>query len=114
MNDEVEQRIEAAAQAAQRQKDTKEFMESLTKDTELVKPIYNPEAYVLREKARGLASRGEMPKSDCTHPLRYIQQYIDDDPSVLREGKPVNLFECGICHIPIWFVDPWGNPLTDD
>lgn len=114
MNDDVESRIQAARQQADRAKETKEFLQSLTKNDELIKPIYNPEAYVMREKFRGAANRGELKKTGCTHPLDYLQQYIDDDPTVKRSGKLVNLFECGVCHLPIWFVDPWMNPLSDD
>lgn len=117
MSDEVERRIEAAAQEAARQKQAKEFLDSLTKDTELVKPIYNPEAYVMREKFIGAAKRGELPRTDCDHPLNYMQQYVDDDgqrggrPDLV--GKPVNLFICGICTTPLWLVDPWGEVVND-
>jgi len=111
--DEVERRIEAARQQADRQKQTREFLDDLKPGDTLVKPITNPEAFVLREKARGMADRGEIPRTACRHPLSRIQQYIDDDPVVLRKGNPVNLYECGVCHILLWMVDPWGNPVGD-
>lgn len=113
MTDETERRIQAAADAASRTRQTKEFLDSLTKNDELVKPIYNPEAWVIRNKAKGAAERGEIERTNCHHPLQFLQQYIDDDPSVKRDGKPVNLFECGVCHMLLWFVDPWGVPVAD-
>lgn len=113
MNDETEKRIEAARAVAERESQTQEFLASLTKNDTLVKPVYNPEAYVMREKFRGQANRGELQRTDCRHPLAYIQQYIDDDPLVQRAGRPVNLFVCGVCEMPIWFCDPWGDPLGD-
>lgn len=109
----AESRIEAAARQAARQKETKEFLESLTKNDELVKPIRNPEAWALREKARGAASRGELARTDCPHPFQYLQQYMDDDPAVLRRGNPVNLFACGVCGVLLWLVDPWGEAKVD-
>ena len=113
MNEDVERRIEEARQASARQKETEEFLRGLTSNDQLLKPIYNPEAWVMREKARGAANRGELRKSECRHPLEYIQQYIDDDPSVKRDGRPVNLFACGVCGCLLWFVDPWGEAVPD-
>lgn len=117
MNEEVERRIEEARVAAERQRQTKEFLESLTADDEIVKPIYNPEAFVMREKFIGAANRGELPRKACDHPLHYLQQYVDDDsarggrPDLI--GKPVNLFICGVCETPLWLVDPWGAVVND-
>lgn len=112
-NDEVERRIEEARQQAARQKETEEFLKGLTSDDELLRPIYNPEAWVMRDKAKAAASRGEIKQPGCRHPLRYIQQYVDDDPSVQRRGNEVNLFACGVCGCLLWFVDPWGSAVSD-
>lgn len=117
MNEEAERRIEEARREAARQKQAQEFLESLTKDSELVKPIYNPEAYVMREKFTGAANRGELRRTNCNHPMQYLQQYVDDDsqrggrPDLT--GKPVNLFICGVCELPLWLVDPWGAVVND-
>ena len=113
MSEESDRRIEQAAADARRTSETKEFLEGLTKDTELVKPIYNPEAFVMREKLRGQARRGELKPTNCQHPFQYLQQYTDDDPAVQRRGLPVNLFECGVCHMLFWLVDPFGNTVPD-
>ena len=113
MSDEADRRIEEAARAAARQKETKEFLDSLTKNDELLKPIYNPEAWVMRDKAKAAASRGELPHKGCPHPLDQVQQYVDDDPSVKRKSRPVNLFACGVCGSLLWFVDPWGVAVSD-
>lgn len=99
---------------ADRHKANREFLNSLTKNDTLLKPIYNPEAFIMREKVRGAASRGELPKTGCRHPLAQIMQFVDDDPTVKRNSLPVNLFECGICHTLLWFVDPYGEPISDD
>jgi hypothetical protein len=112
--DSVEQRIEAARVEGQRAKDNAEFIASLKPGDSTVKYIHNPEAFALRSKFTGMAERGEMDVTGCTHPLAYIEQYIDDDPLMKRAGRPVNLFECGVCRTPVWFCDPWGRPLSDD
>ena len=118
VNEETERRIEAAQQEAERQRQTQEFLQSLTANDELLKPVYHPEAYVMREKARGAANRGEIQKTDCTHPFHALDQYVDDvserggRPDI--SGRPVNLFVCRICTMPLWLVDPWGTPVTDD
>jgi hypothetical protein len=117
VDEETERRLEAAAQDASRQKEVSEFLESLKPGDELVRPIYNPEAVVFREKYRGMASRGELPKTKCRHPMDLLQQYVDDDsqrggsPGVA--GRPVNLFICGVCQTPLWLVDPWGETVSD-
>lgn len=113
-DDEVEKRILAAREEADRQKQTKEFLEGLTKNDELLKPIYNPEAFIMRDKYRGAANRGELQRTNCNHPLSMLQQYEDTDPLVIRKGNPLNLFECGQCHLVIWLVDPWGTPISDN
>lgn len=113
MSDEADKRIEAARQEAQRQKETKEFLDSLTKNDSTLKPVYNPEAWVMRDKAQAAASRGEMVPNNCRHPFAYLQQYQDDDPGVKRKGLDVNLFECGVCHMVLWLVDPWGKVKPD-
>jgi hypothetical protein len=114
MSDDAERRIEAAAAQAARQKEAREFLEGLTKNDEILRPVRNPEAYVMREKARGAASRGELPRNDCRHPFQYLQQYTDDDPAVQRRGRPVNLFACGVCGMLLWLVDPWGESKADE
>ena len=98
---------------ADSKKQVAEFMNSL-KGKDTLKPIYNPEAFVLRSKAKAAAERGDIKPTGCTHPMQYMQQYQDDDPVRKREGKMVNLFECGVCHMLMWLVDPWGDPVTDD
>jgi hypothetical protein len=116
MTDEAERRIEAARVEAQRAKDNADFLASLKTGDSTVRHIQNPEAFVMREKYIGAANRNEFEQSqrDCSHPLAYLQQFVDDDPLMRREGRPVNLFACGVCHLPIWFSDPWGRPLSDD
>jgi hypothetical protein len=111
--EEADRRIEAARQQAARQAQTREFLEGLTKDDELVKPVYNPEAFVFREKLRGQAERGELKRTGCRHPFDRLEQYVDDDPLNRRNGRSVNLFECGVCHLLLWLVDPWGEPVSD-
>ena len=112
--EDAEQRIEAARVDAVRQQEAKEFMEGLTRNDDLIRPIYNPEAYHFRGKYRGAAERGELKQTACQHPLHYIQAYVDEDPGQQRRGKMVNLFECGVCHMPLWLVDPWGKAVSDD
>lgn len=113
MDDETTRRIDEAAAKAARQKETDEFLKSIKSADDVLKPIYNPEAFVMRDKAKAAAARGELPKSDCTHPLQYIQQFEDSDPSVARRGQDVNLFACGVCGCLLWFVDPWGVAIND-
>lgn len=113
MDEETERRIEEARQAAARQKDTADFLNSLTKNDEIVRPIYNPEAWVARDKAAAAAKRGDYPRRECRHPYAYLEQYVDDDPGMNRKGKPINLYECGMCHTLLWLVDPFGQPKSD-
>lgn len=111
--DDAQKRIEAAAQEGKREKETAEFLRGLTSNDEILRPIYNPEAWVMRDKLKAAATRGELKKTGCRHPLADLRQFVDDDPSAKREGRPANLFECGQCHMIVWFVDPWGDPLGD-
>ena len=108
-----EERIDRAVEAGKRAKETAEFLQSLTKNDEILRPIYNPEAWVMRDKLASAAHRGELTKTGCRHPLAELRQFIDDDPSQKRDGRPTNLFECSQCHMIVWFVDPWGAPLGD-
>ena len=113
MDEETERRIEEARQAAKRQKETADFLDSLTKNDELVRPVYNPEAWVIRDKARAAAQRGEYPKKNCPHPYSTLRQYVDDDPGVKRKGLPINLYECAQCGTLLWLVDPFGEIKAD-
>lgn len=88
-------------------------MAGLTANDELVRPVYNPEAWVMRDKLKSAAASGKLPKTECTHPLDLLRQYVDDDPSMKREGRLVNLFECGVCQMLVWFTDPWGVAVSD-
>ena len=96
-----------------RRKETEEFLRGLKPGDELLRPIYNPEAFVMRDKARAAANRGEIKKTDCRHPDAYLQQYLDTDPGRERSGKPLNLYECGICHSLLWLVDAFGVAKAD-
>lgn len=94
-------------------KETEEFVQSLKPGDEIVKPIYNPEAFVLRDQLRSAANRGSLPRTACRHPLANIVQMQDQDPSVKRRGNDVNLFICGVCDMHLWLTDPWGTPISD-
>lgn len=112
--EDADRRLEAARQATTRQVETADFLKSLTKNDDLVKPIYNPEAWIARDQARSAATRGDIQPSGCTHPMAHLKQFVDDDPAVGRYGTPLNLFSCGACHTLIWFTDPWGTALSDN
>lgn len=96
-----------------RTKETAEFLQSLKSGDTLVKPVYNPEAWVLRDKYRAAADRGDLKKTECRHPIVAIQQYQDHDPTVKRRDKDLNLFMCSMCGMHLWLVDPWGTPISD-
>lgn len=113
-NEEADRRIEAARANAQREKETADFLKSLKPGDSLVKPIYNPEAWVKRDQAKSAAIRGDLQRTNCNHPMAYLTQYVDDDPAANRYGTPLNLFECGVCHTLIWLCDPWGVAVTDN
>lgn len=113
-SDDVEKRILAARAEEQHKKDTAEFLLSLGPNDELVRPIHNPEAFIMRNKARAAAARGEITKPGCTHPLYAIKQFIDQDPTIKRRNQPLNLFECTICSMILWLTDPWGDEVSDD
>jgi len=114
VSEEADKRIEAARVDAQRAKETEEFLKGLKKGDSTVKAIHNPEAWVMRDKAKGAAARGEMSRQmDCPHPIEYMQQYFDDDPGVKRSGKDLNLFVCAQCGCLLWIVDPFGKVAAD-
>lgn len=83
------------------------------KNTDFVKNITNPRAWIMRDKARAAAGRGEYPRKGCPHPVEMMEQYIDDDSGVDRRQRPLNLFECGLCHSLLWLVDPYGQEAQD-
>ncbi len=113
MDEDVEKRLEAAKANAERQAEAAEFLQSLKPGDTIAKPVIDPQAYHFRSKLRGAAERGELTRTDCQHPFEYLQQYIDEDPKTTRYRRPVNLFECGVCHLKLWLVDPWGKPKAD-
>lgn len=108
-----EQKIEEARLQKVREEEAAEFLRSIGPNADLLKPIYNPEAYVMRDKARAAASRGEMHQTTCRHPLWRVKQFVDYDPAVNRKDRPLNLFECEDCHTLMWLVDPWGKMVGD-
>lgn len=112
MSDEIKRQVEAARQEEKIRKDTTEFFTSLGPNDEMIKPIYSPEAFIFRSKAKTAAAAGEVVKPNCTHPLAYIHQYFDEEKTLGR-NKPVNLFECGRCHCILWLRDPWGDDVGD-
>ncbi|MEM3008392.1 MAG: hypothetical protein QXU32_02350 [Nitrososphaerales archaeon] len=97
----------------QRAEMIQDFLNSIKDPDDIIRPIYNPEAFILRNKAEHAARTGKIKRPDCSHPLQYLKQYVDEDPSVHRRNVPVNLFECGVCHSLLWFVDAWGRPASD-
>lgn len=111
---EVETRIEAARAAAKAEQDRLEFATSLTKNDTLLKNINNPQAFIMRDKASAAAARGEYPDSGCPHPVRLMNQFVDEDPGTHRSGRELNLFECGLCHALLWLVDPYGREAMDE
>lgn len=84
------------------------------KGTEMVKPIRNPQAFILRSNAAAGAARGEYPNKECPHPIEMVEQYVDEDPAAKRKGRALNLFECTLCHSLLWLVDPYGNEALDE
>jgi hypothetical protein len=110
VSDDQRDKLEAEVR---RREETKDFLQSLTRNDELLKPIYNPEAWIIRDKLRGAASRNELPRKTCRHPFAYLQQYEDSDPSVIRKGLPLNLFECKVCGTQLWLVDGYGDVKPD-
>ena len=112
-SEEVDRRVEAAKADAVRVEETAEFLRGLKPGDETLRPIYNPEAYVFRSKARAAAKRGELKRNECRHPDQYLRQYVDFDPGRKRDGRPCNLYECGICHQSLWMVDAWGKDKPD-
>src|SRR5687767_1408589 len=88
---ETDRRIEEAREAGERAKETADFLASLKVGDDLVKPIYNPEAYHFRSKAKGMANRGELPRSDCEHPFATSSSTWTKTPaSSARAVRPIS------------------------
>jgi hypothetical protein len=94
----------------QRRQEIREIIES---KEPLLKPMFNIEAEIIRNKALAAAKRGEYPRSGCPHPVQAVEQFIDEDPSTRRNGRPTNLFECTICHSLLWLINPYGEAASD-
>lgn len=75
--------------------------------------LATPEPWLMRKKAVEAAKRGEYPKSECMHPASQMLWMHDHVNERDREGRPVNLFECGICHSQLFLVDPYGKAASD-
>ena len=71
----------------------------------------NPEIFRLREAARGKA--GEVKNVGCPHPVSAIEWIVDDERSTGRDGRPTNLFVCGVCNGFLRLVDFNGNEAPD-
>lgn len=81
------------------------------KGVEIVKNIGNPESHLLWAKESAAAKDGRLPANACPHPISAIEQYVDEEPG--REGRPTNLFACGICHRLLRLFDAHGKEALD-
>ena len=81
--------------------------------SDALKHINNPEPFIVRAREAGRARDGALPKTLCPHPVSAVEQYVDDDGLVGRNGRPTNLFQCMLCNNLLRLVDFHGKEATD-
>jgi hypothetical protein len=77
----------------------------------VIKQIGNPESNLLWAKERAAAVDGRMPLTPCPHPMSAIEQFVDEEHG--REGRPTNLFACGVCKRLLRLIDAHGKEALD-
>lgn len=83
------------------------------KGVETVRYIPKPDPWLMRLKHYNAAKAGELPFTECNHPVSAIRQFVDVETERDREGRPTNLFECLNCHYVLWLVDATGKAAFD-
>lgn len=78
---------------------------------EVVKRIDHPEIYNLWSREVFAAKDGRLPPTECPHPISSMEQYEDEAPG--REGRPTNLFACGLCHRSLRLFDAFGKAASN-
>lgn len=81
--------------------------------TDLVRHIDSPDPQIIRLREAARARSGEVVTHGCPHPVSAIDWVVDDDKSVGRNGRPTNLFVCGVCHNFLRLVDFNGVEAKD-
>ena len=81
--------------------------------TDIIKHINSPDGSIIRAREAARAKAGEVPNVGCPHPVSAIEWVVDDDGRVDRNGKPLNLFVCGVCNGLLRLVDFNGREAQD-
>lgn len=61
--------------------------------------------------ADALAGRLKPRINNCPHPKSSLEEYVDEAPG--REDRPVNLYRCSLCNLPLALADPFGRFAAD-
>lgn len=81
--------------------------------TDPIKHIDSPDAGIIRAREAARAKSGAVAVTGCPHPVSAIDWVIDDNGQVGRNGRPLNLFVCGICGGLLRLVDFNGVEAKD-
>lgn len=71
---------------------------------DVLKEVKDPEPWVLRDQWVAKANRGQVPYTDCEHPMSAIEATWD----TIRD-QPANIFICRACGFPLFLTDPVGK-----
>jgi len=81
--------------------------------SDILKHIPNPEPMIIRAREAGRAESGALAPTLCPHPISAVLQYVDDDGTVGRDGRPTNLWQCTVCNHLLRLVDFHGTEASD-
>lgn len=81
--------------------------------TDIIKHIGNPDPEIIRLREAARASAGQVKNNGCPHPVSAIDWVVDDDSATGRNGRPTNLFVCGVCSGLLRLVDFNGIEAKD-
>jgi hypothetical protein len=81
--------------------------------TDSLKYLNSPDAEIIRARESARAKAGAVPVTGCPHPVSAIDWVIEDNGQVNRNGRPLNLFVCGVCGGLLRLVDFNGVEAKD-
>lgn len=81
--------------------------------TDIVTNIAHPDPRIMRNMERARARDGALSYRGCPHPMSGMNQFVDTESEYDRDGRPTNLFQCGVCGALLRLVDFLGNEANE-
>jgi hypothetical protein len=78
-----------------------------------MKHVWHPDPKVMRDVERARARDGVIDTRGCKHPMSAMQQFVDVESDRDRDGRPTNLFQCGVCGALLWLSDANGREASE-